>query len=102
MTLGETLKHHRERVGLTLRQVEEAVGISNAYLSQLENDKIKKPSASALYKVGSLYGVTIDELLIAAGKIERIPLTVEQQLTEDEEKQLIEYLKWLRTKKHNI
>ena len=45
-TLGKTLKNTRENVSLTLRDVEIATGISNAYLSQLENEKIKKTSAN--------------------------------------------------------
>lgn len=53
MSLGETLKSARELIPLTLRQVEEAVGMSNAYLSQLENEKIKKPSANVLYKLST-------------------------------------------------
>ena len=43
-SFGEGLKMARELRKLSLREVEEATGISNAYLSQLENDKIKKPS----------------------------------------------------------
>ena len=38
-SLGVTLKDARKNIGLTLMQVESMVGISNAYLSQLENDK---------------------------------------------------------------
>lgn len=65
----EILKKLRERANLTLRQVEEATSISNAYLSQLENGKIKKPSAQALYVLSKLYSTNIEELLIAAGMI---------------------------------
>ena len=50
-TLGQVLKESREKSNKTMRDVEEATGISNAYLSQLENDKIKKPSANVLYKL---------------------------------------------------
>lgn len=48
------LRQIRKQRGLTLRQVEEITGISNAYLSQLETGKIKKPShhvVQTLYKV---------------------------------------------------
>ena len=69
-SLGKTLKDARELIPLTLRQVEEAVGISNAYLSQLENDKIKKPSANVLYKLSNLYRVELNSLLAAAGIIQ--------------------------------
>ena len=54
-SLGNKLKELREIHRFTLRQVEEATGISNAYLSQLENDKIAKPSANVLYKFCLLY-----------------------------------------------
>lgn len=70
-TLGKTLKSTRENVSLTLRDVEIATGISNAYLSQLENDKIKKPSASILYKLADVYKINLNVLLIAAGIIEK-------------------------------
>lgn len=88
------LKELRERSGLTLRQVEEATGISNAYLSQLENGKIKHPSAQSLYTLSKLYSTNIEDLLIAAGMIkdeERVipvPLkeSVEQRLEKLEKK----------------
>lgn len=69
-TLGTTLKDARKSMGLTLRQVEESTGISNAYLSQLENEKIKSPSANILYKLSSLYNVSLKILLNNAGIIE--------------------------------
>ncbi len=69
-SLGKTLKVKRESIGFTLRQVEDTTGISNAYLSQLENDKIKKPSANFLYKLANLYKLQLNELLIEAGVIE--------------------------------
>lgn len=108
-TLGEKLKDARELLPLTLRQVEEATGISNAYLSQLENSKIKKPSASVLYKLATLYNVPLDGLLGSAGIIERhspeqsrllqnIALSA-GQLSDEEQEELLKYLKYLRSKK---
>lgn len=106
-TLGATLKEYREMMKLTLRQVEESVGISNAYLSQLENDKIKKPSANVLYKLSCLYCVNIEVFLYAAGIIKDKPLTNSNliqniakaaQLTPEEEAQLMQYLQFLRSK----
>jgi len=70
-SLGSTLKKTRESIALTLRQVEEASGISNAYLSQLENDKIKKPSANVLYKLANVYKLDLNVLLAAAGIIKK-------------------------------
>lgn len=108
-SLGKTLKDARELIPMTLRQVEDAIDISNAYLSQLENDKIKKPSANVLYKLANLYRIELDTLLEASGIIEKsspkkskllntIALAAET-LTEDEEKELLSYLKHIRFSK---
>src|ERR1043166_9811260 len=53
--LGNYLRAGREGKGLTLRAVEEATGISNAYLSQVEGGKIKNPSPVDLRKLCELY-----------------------------------------------
>lgn len=111
-SLGGTLKESRELIPMTLRQVEEATGISNAYLSQLENDKIKKPSASVLYKLASIYKVELNSLLTAAGIIEknssvapskpksewakRISFYTEE-LTEEQKEKILDYLKFIKS-----
>jgi len=51
----ENYKEARKRAKLTLRQVEEITGVSNAYLSQLENGKIKKPSYDVVQKLNDVY-----------------------------------------------
>lgn len=66
------LKEARKKLGLTLRQVEEATGISNAYLSQLETGKIKNRSMTIVYKLSQIYAINIEDLLIAFGKIKEI------------------------------
>lgn len=106
-SLGQTLKDARESIPLTLRQVEEAAGISNAYLSQLENEKIKKPSANVLYKLATMYGIQLDVLLAAAGIIQEKPIVgnhltnnaalSSEQLSPQEQEQLLKYLKFLRS-----
>lgn len=106
-TLGRALRQARELCGLTLRQIEDATGVSNAYLSQLENDKIKKPSANVLYKLSQIYGMKIEVFLEAAGiikgdgsKISTLLYPMpEMDLTPSEEQQLMEYLRFLRWKK---
>ena len=62
------LKELRIVAGITLREVEDRIGVSNAYLSQLETGKIKKPSASVLNKLAKLYNVSLDFLLDESGK----------------------------------
>lgn len=107
-SIGSILKNSRDLMQLTLRQVEEATGISNAYLSQLENDKIKKPSANVLYKLSNIYGINMNDLLATVGIIEKqtsekhkllntVAFSTET-LTEEEEEELLKYLKFLRQK----
>lgn len=107
-TLGKTLKQARELKRISLRELEIQSGISNAYLSQLENDKIKKPSANTLYKLSDLYNIDFDDLMVLAGIVEKKreenkPVGhfafSSENLSEEEEKELIEYLKYLRYKK---
>lgn len=47
----------RKNKGFTLRKVEDLTGISNAYLSQLENGKIKSPSYTIVKTLYDLYNM---------------------------------------------
>ncbi len=107
-TVGNILKTQRERKRLTLREVEIQSGISNAYLSQLENDKIKKPSANTLYKLSELLEVDFDDLMVAAGIVEKkratntgFSFSSEHNVTREEEEELLNYLKYMRYKKND-
>ena len=57
--LGALLADLRTAKGLSLREVEEASGkaVSNAYLSQLEHGKIRKPSPNVLHSLAEVYTV---------------------------------------------
>lgn len=66
-TLGNCLREARLAKGLSLRAVEEATGISNAYLSQLESGKVKQPSPVTLHDLSELYGISYADLMILAG-----------------------------------
>lgn len=115
-SLGKTLKEVRELVPFTLRQVEEATGISNAYLSQLENDKIKKPSANVLYKLSAIYNVPLNVLLGAAGIIEKTASSANHRnssewlnniafyadnLTDEQQNEVLEYIRFMKFKSKN-
>jgi transcriptional regulator with XRE-family HTH domain len=112
-SLGSTLKKTRESISLTLRQVEEATGISNAYLSQLENDKIKKPSANVLYKLADLYKIELNVLLSAAGIIKKVDSQGKtsnewvnriafyaENLNDESKKEILNYIEFLVKKKN--
>ena len=109
-SFGEGLKMARELRKLSLREVEEATGISNAYLSQLENDKIKKPSPHFLHKLASLYDIGYELLVETAGYVKRksaegpktlagAALFAQKKLTPEEEVALTDYLAFLRSKR---
>jgi transcriptional regulator with XRE-family HTH domain len=110
-TLGENLKNARQMSKFSLREVEELTGISNAYLSQVENDKIKKPSANILYKLATLYGFDFELLLEVAGIVNRKSnennaktlsgsALYSKNLSAEEEEKISEYLAFLRS--HSI
>jgi HTH-type transcriptional regulator, competence development regulator len=110
-TLGQYLASIRLDRRMSLRQVEELSKkeVSNAYLSQLENGKILQPSPSILGVLAEIYGVDHLQLMQLAGYLPKkvsFPegsqsrmLFAEHNLSEDEEGQLIEYLKFLRSRK---
>ncbi len=112
-TLGETLKKSRKTIGYTLMAVEELTGISNAYLSQLENNKIKNPSVNILSKLSSTYKVSLKTLLSDANMIDKEKKEEEEknldfaqqiafkaeELNEEERNQVLKYLEFLKTQK---
>jgi transcriptional regulator with XRE-family HTH domain len=72
--LASVLRARRIAAGLTLRQVERLTGISNAYLSQLENGHTINPSPRLLEKLTDAFGCSYVELMDAAGY--RSPMNV--------------------------
>jgi len=58
--IGDKFKTIREARGSTLREVEKETGISNAYLSQLENGRIKSPSYKVIKQLSEYYGLKTD------------------------------------------
>lgn len=109
--LGIFLASARNKVGLTLRAVEDETGVSNAYLSQLEHGKIRTPAPQNLYKLSQVYRVPYELLMELAGY--PVPETQSAKpgpsidtfaarvggVTEEEAEALIEYLQFIRTRK---
>lgn len=67
LDFGNYLKKLRIERGLTIRQVEAFSGVSNSYLSQLENGKRGIPSPDTLKKLAPVYRISYEELMSAAG-----------------------------------
>ena len=61
-SLGETLKDHRQRCGMTQEYVAEALGVSRQAVSKWEIGAAE-PSTSNLLALAKLYGVDAGELL---------------------------------------
>lgn len=72
-TFGPYLKRLRRARGLSLKQVEGAAQVSNAYLSQIERGIRKPPHPDILQRLAKTYGVSIEELLEAAGYLKDAP-----------------------------
>ena len=63
MNLSQKIRQLREEKELSLNKLAEIAGISKAYLSQLENNVSKQPSAEILFKIATALGTTIADLL---------------------------------------
>lgn len=59
----DRLKFARKVKNKTLREVENEVGISNAYLSQLETGKIKEPGFFVLIKLVYYYNLDVKDMI---------------------------------------
>lgn len=65
---GGYMKQLREAQRLSLRDVEELAGVSNAYLSLIETGKRKNPPApKILLRLAEVYRVPYTDLMMAAG-----------------------------------
>lgn len=113
LSLGEYLASVRVDRGFSLREVEKVTEktVSNAYLSQIENGQIKKPSPNILYALAEVYKVSYEDLMERTGFVTptksrraqlrhgRIATFAEHNLTEEEEAELIQYLQFMRKRR---
>ena len=112
--IGVVLADLRKAKGLSLREVQEATGgaVSNAYLSQLERQKIKKPSPNVLHSLAQVYGVPYETLMEKAGYLlpdtdgqggrrRRLAAFAIDDLTAEEEEELLKDLAFLRFRSHS-
>lgn len=108
MSLGERLKTIRNELGLEAQFVAEKLNIAKSTYSGYENDKTK-PSIEMLESLSNFYNVSVDYLLgrtmikksddpgfisIAAHALDN--------LSEDDQKELLEYAKILKKKRDSL
>jgi transcriptional regulator with XRE-family HTH domain len=65
-TLGEFLREQRRGARLSLRQLADAAGVSNPYLSQIERG-LRKPSAEILQQLAKALRISAETLYVQAG-----------------------------------
>lgn len=67
--LGDYLRDQRQQAKLSLRQLAEAAGVSNPYLSQVERG-LRKPSAEVLQQIAKGLRISAEALYVRAGLLE--------------------------------
>ena len=117
--LGQYLWDLRHATRMTLREVEEAADVSNAYVSQLETGKITKPSPDILHRLADAYAARLPKKapiessfermmemaghLVSKAKPEgrrgRLPTFAVEELTPEEEEELLKYLAFIRMRR---
>ena len=111
MSLAQILTDIRKLRGHSLRAVEDATGISNAYLSQLERGDALKPSPDKLQALAKFYEVPYEDLMRAAGYLKRSEKAgadgnekvsavhaalMSANFTPEEEAQVVKFIQFLR------
>jgi transcriptional regulator with XRE-family HTH domain len=65
-SIGEYIRDQRQRAKVSLRQLAEATGVSNPYLSQIERG-LRKPSAEILQQIAKGLRISAEALYVQAG-----------------------------------
>src|SRR5437763_10137054 len=95
--IGDYIRQQREQAGKSVRQLAEAAGVSNPYLSQIERG-LRKPSADILQQIAKGLRISAEALYVQAGILEdrqpdsgvRTALLADPELSERQKQVLIE------------
>lgn len=68
-TVGEYIRDQRRSAQYSLRQLADAAGVSNPYLSQIERG-LRKPSAEILQQIAKALRISAETLYVRAGILE--------------------------------
>ena len=103
-TLGDYLREQRVAAQLSLRQLAEATGVSNPYLSQIERG-LRRPSAEVLQQLAKGLRISAETLYVRAGilnlddrEVRSVELAVlaDSGLTERQKQSLLDVYKSFR------
>jgi transcriptional regulator with XRE-family HTH domain len=102
--IGAYIREQREQARISLRQLAQAAGVSNPYLSQIERG-LRKPSADILQQIAKGLRISAEALYVQAGFLEDRPLgqgvrdavLTDPELSERQKQMLIEIYDSFRT-----
>lgn len=78
-SLGERIKYHRKRLGLTQEQLAERMGVSAQAVSKWENN-LSCPDISVLPELADVFGISLDELMGRSSQVcEAEPVEAEEE-----------------------
>lgn len=61
--VGETIRHHRQRVGLTQEELARRAGIAPTSIVRLESGEVRAPRLSTLHKLAGALQIPVAELV---------------------------------------
>jgi transcriptional regulator with XRE-family HTH domain len=96
-SIGSFIREQREQARISIRQLAQATGVSNPYLSQIERG-LRKPSADILQQIAKGLRISAEALYVQAGILEDRPegagvrdaVLADPDLTERQKQMLIE------------
>ena len=102
--IGEYIRQQREQAKISLRQLAQATGVSNPYLSQIERG-LRRPSAEILQQIAKGLRISAEALYVQAGILEdrpasggvRAAVLTDPGLTERQKQILLEIYESFRT-----
>jgi len=94
-TIGHHLQNLRKSLGLTLRDVQRQTGVSNSFLSQVENGQAV-PSPDNLVRLSKVYNTSFVELMRKSGHTVLPGVELLDGLSDEEVEQVKDYVRVLR------
>jgi transcriptional regulator with XRE-family HTH domain len=96
-SIGEYIREQREQARISMRQLAQAAGVSNPYLSQIERG-LRKPSADILQQIAKGLRISAEALYVQAGILDdrlsdsgvRAALLADAELSERQKQVLME------------
>lgn len=70
MALGKKIRSVREELAMSQAQLASSAALSQGYLSQLENDEVRNPSAAVIFRLANALHIDPRSLMQAAGYAE--------------------------------